>query len=176
MLFGVTACQNHRMMQNHAGSSYVGTILKEQYMRLILDGHKTCQLMSKRLTIGAECEYMLFHANQPARKNGCSHNVIARLLDRVPLGPFRSGAELLRAAERENFKTGMDEGELDEYIAKQRSREVWAYRFEDAVVAGDQEVVWDDSYGNNNSGFLPCYNETRKRMRFSVVRLCVCFV
>ena len=146
---------------------YVGTILKREYMRLILEHRKTCEMKSRKFVIKDVCDYLVLHANKSARDRGCSYNIVARLIDRVPLGPFRNGAEILVAEQRENFSTGMDEAELDLFISEKESKQVWVHRFKDATVS--DEVEWDNSAGNNNCGFLLSYNEAKGRVRFSVM-------
>jgi hypothetical protein len=148
---------------------FTGTILKRRrYMRLIRKHLKTCEIKPRKVKLDDGCEFLVFHMNQTCRNKGCSYHVIARLLEQTPLGPFKTGAEVLEASTKngQEFKTGMDEAELDAFIGEQRSGQVYVYRFESATVT--DAVEWDNSPGNNNSGFLPSYNSTRGCVRFSV--------
>lgn len=157
------------MITSAAWKRCVGTILNRRwFMRLIRLRLKTCEMKGRRTVLDAACEFLVFHMSKPCREKGCRYHIVARLIERAPLGPFRSGAEVLAAGGRTGyeFKTGMNEAELDAFIANQSSGEVWVYRFEDAMVT--DAVEWDDRPGNNNSGFLPAYNGTRRRMRFRV--------
>ena len=160
------------LLPSAASKRFIGTILnRRRYMRLIRLRLKTCELKGRRTMLDDACEYLVFHMAKPCREKGCRYHIIARLLDKAPLGPFESGAEVLAASKAIglDFGTGMSEVELDAFIAGQSSQEVFVYRFEDATVT--DTVEWDDRPGNNNSGFLPAYNSARRRVRFSVREL-----
>ena len=146
--------------------NYAATILNKEYMRLIRKHLKTCEMKGRKLEIRVVCKYLILKTNREGRDSGLDYYMIARLIDHIPIGPYKTGAEVLAAAETEGFKTGMDEAELDAFIDAQSSKKVWVYRFEHATVTND--VVWDNRNGNNNCGYLYSYNETWRRVRFTV--------
>jgi hypothetical protein len=155
------------------GEECIGTMLnKRRYVQLIEAGDKTCEIKSKLVKINSRCKYLVFHGSQEVRDGpqGCQYNIVAKLIDHTPLGPFYSGIEVLRASVEpgREFKVGMGEAELNAFINGYKSQCVYVYRFQDAVVSHD--VVWDDREGNNNSGFLPAFNKTRGCVRFTVGR------
>ena len=156
-------------MDSQNQKRFMGTILnRRRYMRLIRKHLKTCELKPRKVKLDGLCEFLVFHMSKECRAKGCGYHVIGRLLEQTPLGPFRTGAEVLEASTKigQEFKTGMDAGELDAFIKEKRSGEVYVYRFESATVT--DAVEWDNRPGNNNSGFLPAYNSTRGCVRFSV--------
>jgi hypothetical protein len=145
---------------------YAATILKKQYMRLIRKHLKTCEIKGRKLTIRVVCRCLVLKMNKEGRDGGLDYYMIANLIDHIPIGPYKTGAQVLAAAETGGFKTGMDEAELDAFIAEQSSKEVWVHRFNSATVT--DAVKWDNRPGNNNCGYLYSYNETSRRVRFSV--------
>jgi hypothetical protein len=156
-------------MDSQNQKRFMGTILnRRRYMRLIREHLKTCELKPRKVKLDGLCEFLVFHMSKECRAKGCGYHVIGRLLEQTPLGPFRTGAEVLEASTKigQEFKTGMGAAELDAFIKEKRSGEVYVYRFESATVT--DAVEWDNRPGNNNSGFLPAYNSTRGCVRFSV--------
>lgn len=152
-----------------ACGKYVGTILNNRrWMRRIKKGRKTCEIKPRLTKLKKKCQYLVMRGNKKVQAGGCKYYLIARLLSRVPLGPFRSAKDVTEASKigGQEFKTGMSEKRLDAFIQKSVSKEVFIYRFENARVSNG--VVWDNRKGNNNPGFLSMFNKEKNCVRFTV--------
>jgi len=153
---------------------YMTTILnRRKWMRLIRKGLKTCEIKSTRVILPPGCKYLLFRGSvREVISKGCRHFLVVRLLTSAPLGPFRSGAEMLAASTvaGQEFKTGMNEEELDKFISSKASRTAWVYRFEAVRVCRDDAIEWSDRKNSGNCGFLSAYNKKHKCVRFRVRR------
>jgi hypothetical protein len=153
---------------------YMTTILnRRRWMRLIRKGLKTCEIKSRRVVLPPGCKYLLFRGSvREVLSKGCRHFLVARLLTTTPLGPFRSGAEVLKASAvaGQEFKTGMSERELDRFIASKKSKAAWVYRFEEVRVCQDGAIEWSDRKNSGNCGFLSAYDKKRECVRFRVRR------
>lgn len=153
---------------------YRATILdRRKYMRLIRLRLKTCEMKSTKIDLTG-CKYLVMRGNKKdVISKGCRHYLMARLLNEKPLGPFRSGAEVLRASSiaGQEFKTGMTAREIDEFISSKASKCVWVHRFEDAKVCPDGAIEWaEGDHNNGNCGYLPAWNKKHGCVRFKVVR------
>ena len=153
---------------------YRVTILnRRKYMRLIRLRLKTCEMKPRKFDLTG-CKYLVMRGNKKdVISRGCRHYLMARLLDTKPLGPFRSGAEVLRASTiaGQEFKTGMTKLELDRFISAQADKCVWVHRFEDARVCPEGAVEWAGGKHNlGNCGYLSAWNKTHGCVRFKVLR------
>lgn len=147
---------------------YVGTILNSRkWMRRIREGRKTCEIKPRLTRLKAQ--YLVMKGNKVVRASRrYRYFLVARLLSRMPLGPFRTAQEVTAASqvEGQGFKTGMSEKKLGRLIQASVSQQVYIYRFEDAKVSTN--VEWSNRGYNNNTGFLPMHNKKRNCVRFSV--------
>ena len=133
---------------------FIANILnRKRYLDLIRKGKKTCEIKSQRLKVPRRATHLLMCGNKAVRKL-CREYWVARLMDRKALGPFFSGKEILEATvvKGKEFKTGMGETELDEFIASKNSKRAYVYRFRDVREARD--VTWEHCAANTNTGFL----------------------
>ena len=133
---------------------FIANILnRKRYLDLIRKGKKTCEIKSQRLKVPRRATHLLMCGNKAVRKL-CREYWVARLMDRKALGPFFSGKEILEATvvKGKEFKTGMGEPELDEFIASKNSKRAYVYRFCDVREARD--VTWEHCAANTNTGFL----------------------
>ena len=153
---------------------YMLTIVnRRKYMRLIRKKLKTCEIKPRAVTLPDGCKYLIVKGNKKdVQSKGCAHFLVVKLLNNVPLGPFKTGAEILAASrvEGQEFKTGMSEHALDRFIRSKRGGKVWVYRFEQAVACGADVIEWNDMPRNGNTGFLPPYNREGDCVRFEVLR------
>lgn len=142
-------------------------------MRLIRKKLKTCEIKPRRVILPRECKYLIVKGNKKdVRSKGCAHFLAVKLLGTVPLGPFKTGAEVLAASnvQGQEFETGMSEQALDRFIQRAHGTPVWVYRFEQAIACGADVIEWNDLPSNGNTGFLPAYNREGGCTRFRVLR------
>lgn len=165
--------QNNRM-PGAEGKEYMLTIVnRRRYMRLIRKGLKTCEIKARRVVLADECKYLIVKGNKKdVCSKGCTHFLVVKLLSTVPLGPYRTGAEIIAASNvaGQEFKTGMSEQALDRFIRGKKKGEVWVYRFEQAISCGADVIEWSDVPGNGNTGFLSSHNQTTGGVRFKVLQ------
>ena len=148
-------------MLNDTNEKYWGTLLKQvSYIEMLANRLKTSELKTAWVAIPEEVTEIVFAGNRHVRRKFKDY-VVARLMDRAALGPFRTGKAVLEAETLPGleFRSGLSEEELDAYIENGKSGVVYVYRVCDAVRTSDA-VAWHHSKENNTPGFL---RSTRKK-------------